>query len=71
MCYITLYFDLLKRFVDWTGNLHYSKLLKKKESEAPAAASKDAVASEAAPAEQPEDEKKNKVKIVADEKEDN
>lgn len=76
VCYITLYFDLLKKFVDWTGNLHYSKLLKK-EKEAPAAVSKEAAtseaaASEAAPAaEQPAEEKKAKLRIVTDEKEDN
>jgi hypothetical protein len=76
VCYITLYFDLLKKFVDWSGNLHYSKLLKKKEKEAPAAVSKEA-AGEAAPAEQPEEEKEKekekraKLRIVTDEKDDN
>ncbi|MBQ5574435.1 MAG: hypothetical protein IIT37_00085, partial [Bacteroidales bacterium] len=73
VCYVTLYFDLLKKFVDWTGNLHYSKLLKKTAKEAPPAEEqkKDASA-EAAPAEPEEEkEKRPKLRIVTDEKDDN
>jgi hypothetical protein len=72
VCYITLYFDLLKKFVDWTGNLHYSTLLKKKvKAPAPAEEQPKAASAEGAPAAEPEEEKKAKLKIVTDEKEDN
>ena len=72
LCYITLYFDVLKKLIDWGGNLHYGALLKKKEKAAPVAESKEEASKEAA---ESEETGKNaaiaKLRVVSDDKEDN
>jgi ABC-type multidrug transport system permease subunit len=73
ICYVTLYFDLLKKVVDWFGNINYSRLLKKKENTAvPVAAPAEAKASESTDEKPSEpEERRAKLKVVTDDKDDN
>jgi hypothetical protein len=68
---VTLYFDLLKKVIDWAGNLHYSNLLKKAKKDA-VPAPKGEAPKEAVPAPTAETDKNtalSKLKDVSDEKE--
>ena len=71
ICYVTLYFDLLKKVIDWAGNLHYSNLLKKAKKDA-VPAPKEEAPKEAVPAPTAETDKNtslSKLRAVSDEKE--
>jgi hypothetical protein len=69
LCYITLYFDVLKKAIDWVGNIHYAALHKKEnKAAAPVAETEAAPKSEES---SETEEKRPKLKVVSDEKDDN
>ena len=64
--YVTLYFDVLKKVIDWGGSVNYGALFKRKEKPAAVAAATPAGDKEDTPSEQ--EEKRPRLRVVTDEK---